>query len=212
MGSGDDIHLATPAGTDLTFKNVTLTPDGGPLVPGGWRPFPYGGVNFYPDTCDGVFVVEDSTVTGIPEERLAVTMRDNIVVEIEGGIAAEQLRRFGPLGYYMRHALIGVNPKVRVAGGSQFEREKHAGAFYLGIDGLTEAGRADPAHPGYAHCDCQFDRPTVTVGDFVLSREGRLQVLDEPEIREVAARFGPPEVVLDDNPLMILPRRYTGSA
>ena len=212
MGGGEDIHLATRAGTDLTFKNVTLTPDDGPLVPGGWRPFPYGGVNFYPETCDGVFVVEDSTVTGVPEERLAVTMRDNLVVEIEGGIAAGELRRFGPLGYYMRHALIGVNPKVRTAGGSQFEREKHAGAFYLGIDGLTEDGRADPAHPGYAHCDCQFDRPTVTVGDFVLSREGRLQVLDEPEIREVAARFGPPDVVLDDNPQMILPRRYTGSA
>jgi leucyl aminopeptidase (aminopeptidase T) len=212
MGSGDDIRLTTPAGTDLTFKNVTLTPDDGPLVAGGWRPFPYGGVNFYPESCDGVFVVEDSTVTGVPEERLAVTMRDNIVAEIEGGIAAEQLRRFGPQGYYMRHALIGVNPKVRIAGGSQFEREKHAGAFYLGIDGLTEDGRADPSQPGYAHCDCQFDRPTVTVGDTVLSHEGRLRVLEEPDIREVAARFGPPEIVLDDNPQMILPRRYTGGA
>jgi hypothetical protein len=112
----------------------------------------------------------------------------------------------------MRHAQIGVNPKVRIAGGSQFEREKHAGAFYLGIDGLTEDGRADPSQPGYAHCDCQFDRPSVTVGDTVLSREGRLEVLEEPEIREVAARFGPPEVVLDDNPQLILPRRYTGGA
>ena len=27
-----------------------------------------------------------------------------------------------------------------------------------------------------------------------------------------AAQFGPPEVVLDDNPLMILPRRYSGAA
>ena len=212
MGSGADIHLATKAGTDLTFKGVTLTPDDGPLVPGGWRPFPYGGVNFYPGTCDGVFVVEDSTTTGVPEERCAVTMKDNIVVDIDGGIAAEQLRRFGPKGYYMRHALLGVNPKVRIAGASQFEREKHAGAFYLGIDGLNDDGVADPSHPGYAHCDCQFDRPTVTVGDTVLSREGRLTILEEPDIREVAARFGPPEIVLDDNPQMILPRRYTGGA
>jgi len=112
----------------------------------------------------------------------------------------------------MRHALLGVNPKVRIAGASQFEREKHAGAFYLGIDGLNDDGVADPSHPGYAHCDCQFDRPTVTVGDTVLSREGRLTILEEPDIREVAARFGPPEIVLDDNPQMILPRRYTGGA
>ena len=212
MGGGEDIRLTTAAGTDLTFRNVTLTPDDGPLVPGGWRPFPYGGVNFYPETCDGVFVVEESTVTGVPEQPLTVTMRDNLVVAIEGGAAAEQLRRYGPNGYYMRHALLGVNPKVRLAGGSQFEREKHAGAFYLGIDGLNDDGVADPSQPGYAHCDCQFDRPTVHVGDTVLSREGRLLILDEPEIRDVAARFGPPDVVLDDNPQLILPRRYTGGS
>ena len=212
MNSGDDLHLRTSLGTDLVFSGMTVTPDDGPLVPGGWRPFPYGGVNFYPEDCNGVFVVEESTATGVPEDRLTVTVEDNIVVAIEGTAAAEQLRRFGPLGYYMRHALLGLNPKVRLAGGSQFEREKHAGAFYLGIDGLTENGVADPARPGYAHCDCQFDRPTVTVGDTVLSHAGRLALLDEPEIREVAARFGPPEIMLDDNPQMILPRRFSGGA
>lgn len=210
MGSGEDIRLQTALGTDIKFIGARLTPDEGPLVPGGWRPFPYGGVNFYPETCDGVFIVEESTATGVPEDRLAVTVTDNIVTAIEGGVAADQLRRYGPRGYYMRHALLGVNPKVRLAGGSQFEREKHAGAFYLGIDGLTDDGVADPSQPGYAHCDCQFDRPTVTVGDTVLSDRGRLVILDEPEIREVASRFGPPDVVLDDNPQMILPRRYTG--
>jgi hypothetical protein len=51
----------------------------------------------------------------------------------------------------------------------------------------------------------------VRVGDTVLSQEGRLLILDEPEIRSVAARHGPPEVVLDDNPQMILPRRYSGA-
>jgi hypothetical protein len=209
MGNGEHIRVQTKLGTDITFKGVTLTPDDGPLIPGGWRPFPYGGVNFYPETCDGTFVVEESTATGVPEERLTVTVTDNLVTGIDGGIAAEQLRRYGPLGYYMRHALLGVNPKVRLAGASQFEREKHAGAFYLGIDGLTAEGVADPSQPGYAHCDCQFDRPTVTVGETVISQDGRLLILDEPEIREVAAEFGPPEILLDDNPQMILPRRYT---
>jgi len=71
---------------------------------------------------------------------------------------------------------------------------------------------ADPSQPGYAHCDCQFDAPTVTVGATTISDRGRLTILDEPEIREVAAQFGPPEVILDDNPQMILPRRYSGAA
>ena len=31
-------------------------------------------------------------------------------------------------------------------------------------------------------------------------------------LRQVAERFGPPEVILDDNPVMVLPRRHTGAA
>jgi hypothetical protein len=46
----------------------------------------------------------------------------------------------------------------------------------------------------------------------VLARDGRLLLLDEPEIRDVAARFGPSDTMLDDNPQMILPRRFSGGA
>jgi 2,5-dihydroxypyridine 5,6-dioxygenase len=211
MTAGSEVRVTTPAGTDITFHEITPTPDEGPLEPGGWRPFPYGGVNFYPQSTDGVFVVEDSTVTGVPERPLRVTVEDNIVTDIDGGREAEQLRTYGPQGYYMRHALVGLNPKVRIAGATQFEREKHAGAFYLGIDGLTD-GKPDPANPGYAHCDCQFDRPDVWVGDEQIVRDGNLLLLDDSEIREAAARFGPPEILLDANPQMILPARYAGIA
>lgn len=211
LESGSEVRVTTPAGTDITFHEITPTPDDGPLEPGGWRPFPYGGVNFYPGSTDGVFLIEDSTATGVPEEPVRVRLEDNLVTEIEGGREADQLRAYGPGGYYMRHALLGLNPKVRIAGATQFEREKHAGAFYLGIDGLTD-GTAEPANPGHAHCDCQFDRPDVWVGDEQLVRDGNLLLLDDPEIQETAARFGPPEILLDSNPQMILPRRYTGGA
>ena len=50
LGGGGDLHVTTPSGTDITFRNITLTPDDGPLVPGGWRPFPHGGANFIPRT------------------------------------------------------------------------------------------------------------------------------------------------------------------
>ncbi len=49
----------------------------------------------------------------------------------------------------------------------------------------------------------------MRVGDTVISQEGRLLILDEPEIRAVAADYGPPEIVLNDNPQLILPRRHT---
>jgi 2,5-dihydroxypyridine 5,6-dioxygenase len=210
LGGGADVRVTTPGGTDLVFSDIELTPDDGPLAPGSWRPFPYGGVNFYPGNTNGIFQVEDSTATGIPAEPTFVVLKDNKVVEIQGGAAAEELRRFSPNGYYMRHALMGVNPKVRLMNGTQFEREKHSGAFYLGIDALTSEGEIDSAGPGFAHCDCQFDYPTITVGDTVLSDGGRLTLLDDPEVREVAAKYGPPDVLLDDNARMQIPRRYSG--
>jgi 2,5-dihydroxypyridine 5,6-dioxygenase len=55
-----------------------------------------------------------------------------------------------------------------------------------------------------------MDRPTITVGGEKIVEHGNLLLLDDPEVREVAARFGPPEILLDSNPQMILPRRYTG--
>ncbi|MEO3885858.1 hypothetical protein [Nonomuraea sp. B5E05] len=205
------IRVTSGRGTDVTFSGLTFDPDPGALRPGDWRPFPYGGANFWPTDTEGVIMIEDSTVTGVPGEPVRLTLEGNLVRKIEGGAEAESLRRYAPEGFYMRHGLIGLNPKVRIAGGTQFEREKHAGAFYCGIDGLT-GGEAVTTGPGFAHCDCQMDRPTVTVDGELFIEQGRLLLLDEPEIQEVAARFGPPEVVLDDNPVMILPRRYTGPA
>ncbi|WP_173525251.1 M29 family metallopeptidase [Nonomuraea antri] len=209
MSTAETIRVTSAGGTDLTFSGMVFDPDQGPPRPGEWRPFPYGGVNFWPKNTEGVLVVEDCTVTGVPEEPVRITLEGNLVRGIEGGAAAEHLRRYAPGGYYMRHALMGLNPKVRVAGGTQFEREKHAGAFYCGLDGLTD-GAPVTSGPGFAHCDCQIDRPTVTVDGEPFVSDGRLLLLDAPEIREVAARFGPPEVILDDNPVMILPPRYTG--
>ncbi|MEO3791504.1 hypothetical protein ABGB14_14970 [Nonomuraea sp. B10E15] len=209
LSGAGSIRVTSGRGTDVTFSGLTFDPDPGALRPGDWRPFPYGGANFWPTDTEGVIMIEDSTVTGVPGEPVRLTLEGNLVRKIEGGAEAESLRRYAPEGFYMRHGLIGLNPKVRIAGGTQFEREKHAGAFYCGIDGLT-GGEPVTTGPGFAHCDCQMDRPTVTVDGELFIEQGRLLLLDEPEIQEVAARFGPPEVVLDDNPVMILPRRYTG--
>ncbi|MFE3450286.1 hypothetical protein ACFXJ8_15265 [Nonomuraea sp. NPDC059194] len=209
LDAAQSIRVTSTLGTDLTLSRLAFTPDEGPLGPGDWQPFPYGGANFHPASTEGVLVIEDSTFTGMPEQPLRITFEGNLVRTIEGGIAAEQIRRAAPGGYYLRHALIGLNPKTRLAGGTQFEREKHAGAFYCGLDALYD-GAPVTTRPGFAHCDCQIDRPTIHVDGELFVDEGRLLLLGDPEIREVAARFGPPDVVLDDNPLVVLPRRYTG--
>ncbi|MGW7823891.1 hypothetical protein ACWGLF_38630 [Streptomyces puniciscabiei] len=210
ISAAQEIQVTTTLGTEVTFRSFT-TPGhpSAPLASGMWRPFPYGGANFYPDHTDGVVVLEESTVTGVPAERTTLELADNRVTAIEGSAAAAELRRYAPNGYYMRHALIGLNPKVRSAGGTQFEREKHAGAFYFGLDGLTAQGTVDRSGPGHAHCDCQFDAPTITLDGERFIDNGHLLLLDDPHIQELARKFGPAEVLLDPNPRLVLPPRFS---
>ncbi|MFB8037281.1 hypothetical protein ACFC5Z_30980 [Streptomyces sp. NPDC056004] len=209
LAAASEIRVTTAAGTDVTFRDFATSGHHAPLIAGMWRPFPYGGVNFYPNRTDGLLVIEESTVTGTPAEPTTIELTNNVVTAIEGATAATELRHYSPRGYYLRHALIGLNPKVRSSGGTQFEREKHAGAFYLGLDALTEEGEPDRSGPGHAHCDCQFDKPTVTIDGTPFIEDGRLRLLEDPEIRELAACFGPADVLLDSNPRMVLPARYT---
>jgi hypothetical protein len=203
-----ELRITTELGTDLIVSDLgRIDVDNGPLPPGGWRPWPFGGLNFNPVRTDGVIVIEESTVTGMADEKVQVALRDNVVISIEGGDGARQLRSFAPGGYYVRHAVLGLNPKARVARASQFEREKHAGIFYVGLDGLA-GGAADRMRPGFAHCDCLFVRPSIFVDGRALVENGRLLVLDEPEIREIATAYGPPELILDAGPNLVLPPRF----
>ena len=180
VGSSE-IRVTTSYGTDIRFGRMRFDTDNGPLeAPGSWSPFPYGGVNWYPGDTTGAAVIEECTVTGVPAHALELRFEDNRVVDIAGGTEARDLELFSPGGYYLRHAFIGLNPKVRVKGAPQFEREKHAGAFYFGIDSLDAADRGGP---GRSHCDCQFDRPTIAVDGEVLVDRGRLLTLDHPSVR-----------------------------
>jgi len=208
LASCKQLRITTEQGTDVTVSDLgRIDADEGPLEPHGWRPWPFGGVNFNPVRTDGVLVIEESTVTGFTDEPVRVELKDNAVAAIEGGEAARQLRTFSPGGYYVRHAVLGLNPKARVARAAQFEREKHAGIFYLGLDGLVD-GAQNRMRPGFAHCDCLFVRPNVFTDGAPLVEKGRLLLLEDPDIREIAAGFGPPEVLLDASPTVVLPPRF----
>ncbi|MGH9243607.1 MAG: hypothetical protein ACRD29_04680 [Acidimicrobiales bacterium] len=193
----EEIVVRTPLGTGLSFRGLRFDTDNGPIAtPGSWSPFPYGGANWYPEDTSGVAMVEESTVTGVPRGLLQLHFDGNRVVRIEGPEALD-LEVYSPSGYYMRHAFIGLNPKVRWHEAPQFEREKRAGAFYFGIDALEAEDRAGPGH---AHCDCQFDVCSIDVDGEPLVEDGRLLVLDLPEVRSAASRFGDPDRVLLTNP------------
>jgi hypothetical protein len=63
--------------------------------------------------------------------------------------------------------------------------------------------------PGHAHNDCQFDEVTLTLDGELFVDRGRLLLLDDPQVRELAEAWGPADVLLDPNPRMIIPTRYT---
>jgi 2,5-dihydroxypyridine 5,6-dioxygenase len=220
---GKKYRVTTKQGTDLLYQNYGITPsESGGLKRGVWRPFPYGGPNIYPGTTDGVLVVEESTVNGVPDEPMALHFKDNLLSGIEGGRGVQETLTYGPNGYYMRHVFMGLNPKVRIHGAGQFEREKHAGAMYMGIDAIVAPGidrahpdrppilRGDTVKPGHAHNDFQVDRPTITIDGQVIVDDGNLLALKDPDVIKVAEQFGPADVILDPNPQLLLPRRYTG--
>lgn len=223
VANGKEYRVTTKQGTDLLYREYGVTPsESGGLKPGNWRPYPYGGINIYPGKTDGVLLAEESTVNGVPDVAFALHFRDNILTGMEGGRAVQETLTYGPNGYYMRHALFGLNPKVRIHGAAQFEREKHAGAMYMGIDAIVPPGidrahpdqppilRGDTVGPGHAHNDFQVDRPTITIDGQVIIEDGNLLALQDPDVIKAAEKFGPADVILDPNPQLILPARYTG--
>ncbi|KAF5006909.1 hypothetical protein FDECE_6733 [Fusarium decemcellulare] len=198
-----EVRLTTLLGTDLTWKHPRIS-GGGPVKPGMWRPFPYGGANFYSLEVSGTIVCVDSTATGVPDAPVRIAIEDGIVKSIEGDKdGVRQTEAFSPTGSYVRHALIGLNPKVRVAGGTQFEREKHSGSFYLGLDGLRQ-GRPRLEEPGHAHNDIQFDYPTVYFDGKVVVDAGHLLLLDDETVIESTAAYCQGVNLLCSNPRVTL--------
>ncbi|KAK7178062.1 hypothetical protein PSPO01_15885 [Paraphaeosphaeria sporulosa] len=168
------------------------------------RPYPYGGANFYSLEVTGIIVCVVSTATGVPDAPVKITVKDGIVTSLEGDReGVRQTEAFSPTGSYLRHALIGLNPKVRVAGGTQFEREKHSGSFYLGLDGLRE-GRPRLQEPGHAHNDIEFDVPTVYFDGKIVVNEGHLLLLDDDAIVKSAAAYSHGADLLCPNPRVTL--------
>lgn len=198
------VRYVTDSGTDLTFEDprgfVTIDP----LRRGSWGIFPPMGINFYPQNSHGVFVFDESTLHGKPLAPIRITMSDNYVSKIECGSRADEatIAAFARGRYYMRHSVVGLNPKTRMINAPQFERERAAGICYLGIDGTNPDGSIDRTKPGYAHLDVIFDTPTVYVDGKMIVDRRRLLLLDDPRLIEYARRYGDPARVLAQNPFI----------
>jgi len=114
---------------------------------------------------------------------------------------------------------VGTNPKVvrpqnylQVSGPGGLTERYRSGIVHLGIGtysgGYDEDWAPENGHP-YGHLDVHLNFPTVTFDtgekQITLIEDGRLTVLDDPEIREVAAQYGDPDELLSESWIPPLP-------
>lgn len=198
------IRYTTNSGTDITFEGPQGVSYGKPLEPGNWAIFPPMGINFYPVNANGVLVPDETALTGKLSSAIKFRIEDNFVTKIEGASGAERnaIESFRNEKFYIRHSVIGLNPKVRMVNAPEFERERAAGTTYLGIDGTGPSGKIDRTKPGFSHLDMIFDTPTVYVDGEVIVRDRRLLLLDDTELLEAAKKYGDPKRVLAQTPFL----------
>jgi hypothetical protein len=83
-----------------------------------------------------------------------------------------------------------------------------SGVYHVAI-GMSESTAWGPAQMPSTERDWHIDFlnyfATLTVGDTVLIKDGRLVVLDDPEIREIASRYGDPDELLREDWIPAIP-------
>ncbi len=198
MKGANRIRYTAASGTDITFEGPQGISYGRPLQPGEWAIFPPMGINFYPVTSNGVLVPDETALTGRLSSPIKFTVENNFVTKVEGASGAERnaVEAFCNGKYYVRHTVIGLNPKVRTVNAPEYERERAAGTTYLGIDGTGPSGQIDRLKPGFSHLDMIFDTPTVFIDNEMIVKDRRLLLLDDPGLIEFAKQYGDPKKVL----------------
>lgn len=177
------------------------------------RPFPQGCCS--PVTsraANGVIVVDrsipwESKHLGLPEIQweapVRITVENNRMVNIEGGLEADRLRHFfeetevhiGPDAWNLSSFHGGIHPKAGVQIAPQTNpnlwhraKHNHPSVFHFHLGGSKEV--EDYAYRYMWHISVELDAPTVYLDGEPLFHDGRLSVYDEPEVRELAARYG----------------------
>jgi hypothetical protein len=165
----DEIRIRGRAGTDLTL-GVGGRPwlsDATPLAPGGFANFPGGEVFVAPhrDRADGVLVVDLTipyTVDGPVDEPVTIRFEAGRAVAIEGGEAADRLRRIveeaGTGGDVIAELGIGLNPTITPRGHVMLD-EKVAGTAHVAIGRNTGSYGGD--NEASIHVDCIFSGPVI---------------------------------------------------
>jgi len=196
LQAAKQMHVTSPAGTDVTFKLgefPTIREYGFCDEPGRWDHWPSGFLFTFANEggSDGTIVIDRGDIL-LPQknylsEKITLDVRAGFVRNIEGGVDAELLREFmqaynDPEAYAIAHIGWGMQPRCYWHTLSLLDREQTTGQdarsfegnflFSLGPNNEVGGPRKTPCH-----LDIPLRNCTVKVDDTVVVRDGK--VIDE---------------------------------
>jgi leucyl aminopeptidase (aminopeptidase T) len=197
--------------TDLKGTDVTASIDPslvwgecGPLeYPGDLGLFPEGTVIIQPgETGDGVIYFDGYHTWGNTRVPIKFTIRKGWVTKIEGGKEAKELQRYiegVENARYFDEISFGNNPKFQIERelGKGFSPNTllHAGVVHFGIgESKMDGGR----YYSESHLDGWLFKPTIYLDDEVVVMNGRLKLLEAPEVIEAVRSWGDPKELLSE--------------
>ena len=205
-----EFHMTEPTGTDIRGR-LKAWPDGagfsggGKLRGGAWIFFPFGNVALYPaPPVNGRIVFETWEGTaGILSEPVDLLIKDQRVVQCSGGEEArwfnEMMKRY-PNADYCCEITWGISPVVSLREGLKQRAcdtllYRRAGVYHIGFGLWPFEGIWSDFH-----WDGGGLKPTLDHAGQRVIDAGRLLILDDPEVREVAAKYGDPDALLAEVP------------
>lgn len=180
-----EVHLTTPAGTDLVFSlegREAKADTGLCHEQGSSSNLPAGEAFIAPleGTANGVVVVDGTMLgTRLAADPVRLVFRDGSAVEIAGGEVAARLRalveRLGPAAANLAELGVGTNEKAQLCG-STLEDEKVLGTVHLALgDNSTFGGTVRVA----SHQDGILLKPTLVADGLTILENGKLLVEGE---------------------------------
>jgi hypothetical protein len=204
------MKITSPGGTDIQAKvwQSHCTPGGRHGSPGLFAIHPGAAFGVIPPLdVNGVAVFEAYTGYGATSEPLVFTIRDNMVIDMQGGFEVPEIqgRIEGVIdGNFISEIMWGVNPKARVDLAIKpisLEAERSPLTLHLGMGDEKMSGsprRVVNKRPEsrVLHQDGFMLYPSLWVGDRQIIDGGRLVCLDDREIQELASEEGDPKELL----------------
>lgn len=209
-----DAHLTDELGTDLRMK-LFPWPKGNPFSSswasvdekskvhrpaGTWEFFPGGTIALCPQEVEGVLVFEVlEGFAGYLSEPIRLTIKNHWVTKVEGGEEAkwleDRMRRYKN-GYYFSEFAWGINPRSPLQEGLRVKAPdtllfRRAGSFHCAVGLWPGMGVPSPFH-----WDGGGLKATLTLGEKTVIDKGYLTMLDDADVRELAAKYGNPDQFL----------------